>query len=80
MNRRQFLSFSAAGAISASAASAALGQNNSKPLKSQAARSNLYKSTDGLLELDLEANSRFISLGGSKANLLSYNGQVPAPR
>jgi len=80
MNRRQFLIFSAAGAISAYSASAALGQNNRMPLKSLASRSNLYKSANGLLELDLEASSQPISLAGRKAYLLSYNGQVPAPR
>jgi FtsP/CotA-like multicopper oxidase with cupredoxin domain len=50
------------------------------PLKSPASRSNLYKSANGLLELDLEASSHPISLGGRKVYLLSYNGQVPAPR
>jgi FtsP/CotA-like multicopper oxidase with cupredoxin domain len=80
INRRQFLIFSAAGAVSASTASVALGQNNRMPLKSPASRSNLYKSANGLLELDLEASSQPISLGSRKADLLSYNGQVPAPR
>ena len=40
----------------------------------------LYQSSNGLLELDLEASERSVNLGGQQAYLLTYNGQIPAPR
>ena len=40
----------------------------------------LHKSTNGLLELDLEASYRPVKLGQKQVYLLTYNGQVPAPR
>ncbi|PSB48907.1 copper oxidase [Cyanosarcina cf. burmensis CCALA 770] len=80
VNRRQFIILSAASAVTASVASIALAQNNRNPFKSQALSPKLHESADGLLELELEASSRPISLGGKRATLLSYNGQVPAPR
>ena len=42
--------------------------------------SRLYKSYNGLLELNLTATSTRIDLGGKPAYLLTYNGQLPAPR
>jgi FtsP/CotA-like multicopper oxidase with cupredoxin domain len=80
INRRQFLFLSAAGAVTASVASSALGQNNRNPFKSQVSLPKLHTSNHGSLELDLEASSHPVSLGGKRAYLFSYNGQVPAPR
>nr|WP_263858110.1 multicopper oxidase family protein [Waterburya agarophytonicola] len=40
----------------------------------------IYQSNDGLLELDLEARERIVELAGRQASLLTYNGQIPAPR
>jgi FtsP/CotA-like multicopper oxidase with cupredoxin domain len=80
INRRQFLFLSAAGAVTASVASRAWGQSSRTPFKSLVLLPELYKSNNGLLDLDLEASSRPVSLGGKRAYLLSYNGQVPAPR
>ena len=80
VNRRQFIILSTASAVTASVASIALAQNNRNPFKSQTLSPKLYRSADGLLELELEASSRSISLGGKRATLLGYNGQVPAPR
>jgi FtsP/CotA-like multicopper oxidase with cupredoxin domain len=80
VNRRQFIILSTASAVTASVASIALAQNNRNPFKSQALSPKFYKSAGSLLELDLEASSRPISLGGKRAYLLGYNGQVPAPR
>ena len=80
VNRRQFIILSTASAVTASVASIALAQNSRNPFKSQALSPKFYKSADGLLELELEASSRPISLGNKQATLLSYNGQVPAPR
>ena len=82
INRRQFLALSTAGAGSAIFASCAgkwtsntQALSNSSPDLSQ-----LYQSKDGLLELDLEASESLVNLGGKQAYLLTYNGQIPAPR
>ena len=40
----------------------------------------VYQSSDGLLELDLSARERLVDLAGQPASLLTYNGQIPAPR
>lgn len=80
INRRQFMILAAAGAIATSATSWAIGKNNKTSLQTKALPSKLHKSSNGLLELDLEANSTRIDLGGKPADLLTYNGQVPAPR
>ncbi len=89
INRRQFLILTATGAIgfagarsaiATSATSWAIGKNNKMSLQTKALPSKLHKSSNGLLELDLEANSTRIDLGGKPAYLLNYNGQVPAPR
>lgn len=76
INRRQFLILSAASAVTASIANWAIAQSN----KTLAASSKLYKSTNGLLELNLEASDRPVPIAGIQAYLMSYNGQVPAPR
>ena len=82
INRRQFLVLSAAGAGSAifasytqRRASYSQGSSNS-PLD----LSKLHHSSNGLLELDLEASESPVNLGGKRAYLLTYNGQIPAPR
>lgn len=56
------------------------GRNSKQTSKSTISRPGLHQSRDGLLELDLEANSSPVNLGGQQAYLLSYNGQIPAPR
>ena len=82
INRRQFISLAvASGGI-------AMGANCcSRTTKSQVSRtkhpSNLtkvYQSQDGLLEVNLEANYTPINIAGNTAYLLTYNGQIPAPR
>lgn len=40
----------------------------------------VYQSQNGLLEVNLTANYTTVNLGGKPADLLTYNGQVPAPR
>ncbi|MDJ0650389.1 MAG: multicopper oxidase domain-containing protein, partial [Xenococcaceae cyanobacterium MO_188.B19] len=82
INRRQFIVLGAAGA------GAALVGNqlwkkaiSGQPLLlSSVNLSPLYQSKDGLLELDLEARERTVNLSGKQAHLLTYNGQIPAPR
>ena len=82
INRRQFIVLGAAGA------GVALVSNQlwkkaitSQPLPPSSVNlSPLYQSKDGLLELDLEAKERPVNLGEKQAYLLTYNGQIPAPR
>ncbi|MCU0534040.1 MAG: multicopper oxidase family protein [Hydrococcus sp. Prado102] len=76
MNRRQFFILGAAGAVTASVANWAIAQSN----KTSPASSKFYKSANGLLEVNLEASYRPVNLAGKQAYLMSYNGQVPAPR
>jgi FtsP/CotA-like multicopper oxidase with cupredoxin domain len=80
INRRQFLILTAAGAIATSATSWAIGNNKITPNQTKTLPSKLHKSSNGLLELDLEASSTRIDLGSKSADLLTYNGQIPAPR
>jgi FtsP/CotA-like multicopper oxidase with cupredoxin domain len=83
INRRQFFILSAAGAVTASVANWAIAQSN----KTSPAFSKLYKSANGLLEVNLEASdprsasagNRPVNIAGRQAYLMSYNGQVPAP-
>ncbi|MGB3573243.1 MAG: multicopper oxidase family protein [Phormidesmis sp.] len=46
----------------------------------QSASNTVYTSTNGLLDLDLEASYRTLELNGKQATLMAYNGQVPGPR
>ncbi|BAZ47211.1 type 3 multicopper oxidase (plasmid) [Chondrocystis sp. NIES-4102] len=80
IKRRQFIILTAAGAMATSATSWAIGKNNKISPQTKALLSKLYKSSNGLLELDLEASSTRIDLRGKPADLLTYNGQIPAPR
>ena len=82
INRRQFMVLGAAGAGAALVGNQ-LGQKaiSSQPLPPSSVNlSPLYQSKEGLLELDLEARERPLNLGGKQAYLLTYNGQIPAPR
>lgn len=79
INRRQFLALSAssAGAVLLSQCGIGQTQQKSRPFTSLAP---VYTSENGLLELDLEASSQTVQLGEITASLLTYNGQIPAPR
>ena len=84
LNRRQFIILSTAGA-GVAVVSNWLSQKTifSEPLplsRSSAAITPLHQSSDGLLELDLEARESLVELSGKQAYLLTYNGQIPAPR
>ena len=80
-NRRQFIALSAAGAGVALVSNWLRRGTSSQPVTSTPVNSApLYQSSNGLLELDLEASERSVNLGDRQANLLTYNGQIPAPR
>ncbi|MGB3294680.1 MAG: multicopper oxidase domain-containing protein, partial [Phormidesmis sp.] len=90
MKRRQFLSVSALGAGSvllsqctrqtpSSQPQPASGQSAAQPAGA-GALPTVYTSTDGLLDLDLEASYQTIDINGRQATLMAYNGQVPGPR
>jgi FtsP/CotA-like multicopper oxidase with cupredoxin domain len=81
INRRQFIILSAAGVGTALVGNWLRQDIFSQPLASSSANVfGVYQSSDGLLELDLEAKENPVNLAGKQAYLLTYNGQVPAPR
>ena len=82
INRRQFIILGTAGAGAAFLGNQ-LGQktiSNQTLPPSSVNLAPLYQSKNGLLELDLEARERPVNLGKKQAYLLTYNGQIPAPR
>ncbi|MDJ0682419.1 MAG: multicopper oxidase family protein [Xenococcaceae cyanobacterium MO_167.B52] len=80
-NRRQFISLSTVGVGAALVGNWLRRGTSSQLVTSRAINSQpLYKSSNGLLELDLEAREHPVNLSGKKAHLLTYNGQIPAPR
>lgn len=83
LSRRHFLALSAASTGSVFLSHCSAGRNPSSradvPLL-DIPSSDVYRSTDGLLELSLEASSRSVVIGNQSATLMTYNGQVPAPR
>ena len=81
INRRQFITLSAAGVGTALVGNWLRQDIFSQPLASSSVNVfGVYQSSDGLLELDLEAKVNPVNLAGKQAYLLTYNGQVPAPR
>ena len=81
LNRRQFMALGAAG-VGVALVGNWLGQDiSTQPLPSSSANTvPVYQSSNGLLELDLSASESPVNLGNKQAYLLTYNGQVPAPR
>jgi FtsP/CotA-like multicopper oxidase with cupredoxin domain len=83
LNRRQFIALgtAATGVVFVSNC-LRKGSIVSQPLLSSSSvpLSNLYQSSNGLLELNLEAKESLVNLGNRQAYLLTYNGQIPAPR
>lgn len=82
LNRRQFIGLSAA-SLGVAVSSDLFGTKRifGKSLSSSSAKlAPLYQSSNGLLELELEARETVVNLGARQASLLTYNGQIPAPR
>ncbi|AFZ37966.1 Bilirubin oxidase (plasmid) [Stanieria cyanosphaera PCC 7437] len=80
-NRRQFIALGAVGTGAALVGSWLRRDISDRSVTSAPVNSApLYQSSNGLLELDLEASERLVNLGDRQANLLTYNGQIPAPR
>ena len=80
-NRRQFIALGAAGTGAALVGSWLRRDISDRSVTSAPVNSApVYQSSNGLLELDLEASERSVSLGDRQAYLLTYNGQIPAPR
>ncbi len=79
-NRRQFIALGL-GSMGAALVGNWLDRGTSKSMTSTPINSApVYKSSKGLLELDLEARESLVNLGDRQAYLLTYNGQIPAPR
>lgn len=80
-NRRQFVALGAAGVGTALLGSCLRRGTFSHTVTSTPIDSApIYKSSNSLLELDLEAKESLVNLGEKQAHLLTYNGQIPAPR
>ena len=80
-NRRQFIALGAAGAGAALVGNWLRQDISDRSVTSAPVNSApVYQSSNGLLELDLEASERSVSLGDRQAYFLTYNGQIPAPR
>ncbi len=81
INRRQFITVAMVGGAIAVGSNIWWRQSNSEVKANQPANlTPVYQSQDGLLEVNLEANYTAVNLGGQTADLLTYNGQIPAPR
>jgi FtsP/CotA-like multicopper oxidase with cupredoxin domain len=83
LNRRQFLTLSAGSAVAVLLSQCSTGQSQESrqvPSSSSSSPAGVYTSSNGLLELDLEAKVNSVQLGTQQAQLLTYNGQIPAPR
>ncbi len=81
-NRRQFLTFAVVGGGMTLGTNWLLRQNKSEIswAKPNPNLTKIYRSQNGLLEVNLEANYTKVNLGDNPAYLLTYNGQIPAPR
>ena len=82
LNRRHFIALGIGGAgIAVSGNWLRQETISSQPVPQPSANpAPVYQSSDGLLELDLSARESLVNLGNRQASLLSYNGQIPAPR
>ncbi|WP_342596847.1 multicopper oxidase family protein [Cyanobacterium aponinum UTEX 3222] len=78
LNRRQLMIFSlfSTGGIIAQK----LLSNKNNNLSWAKSTPAVYKSKNGLLEVELIAQEIPVNIGGKTAYLLTYNGQIPAPR
>jgi len=78
IHRRKFLSLSigAAGAAFLPQCS----RQTALPLTQNATATALTTSTNGLLEIALEARSGLVNLGQQQGHLMTYNGLIPGPR
>ena len=80
LNRRKFLALGTVGVGAAVGAYWAFrSHDRSSAIPSAIALAQEHQSTEGLLELDLEAGYRWVDLAGTKAKLMTYNGQIPGP-
>jgi FtsP/CotA-like multicopper oxidase with cupredoxin domain len=81
LNRRQFIALSTAGVGTALAAHWIFRSNRySTAISPSIALAKQYQSSEGLLELDLEAGEHSVNISGKSAQLMTYNGQIPSPR
>lgn len=80
-NRRQFIALTTAGLGTALAAKWVFrSKRYSTAIPPSFASVKQYKSSESLLELDLEAGEYSVNISGKSAQLMTYNGQIPGPR
>lgn len=80
LNRRQFLALSGSSTVAVLLSQCSQTQSQLSLSDPALAQTKVYRSRNGLLELDLEASITPVILGTQTAQLLTYNGQLPAPR
>jgi FtsP/CotA-like multicopper oxidase with cupredoxin domain len=81
LNRRQFIALTTAGVGTALGAHWVFrSQRYSNAIPPSIALAKQYQSSEGLLELDLEAGEHSVNIGVTSAKLITYNGQIPGPR
>lgn len=78
LNRRQLLTFGIV--TTAGIFTKKLWQSQYSELLWAKTSQQIYKSNNGLLEVELTADEIPIKVGNKTAYLLTYNGQIPAPR
>lgn len=78
MHRRKFLLLSAG--VASAAALSQCATTRQSTIQSSPPFSQVYRSQAGRLTVDLVAQAQTVQLGDRRANLLTYNGQVPGPR
>ncbi len=81
-NRRQFIALAIGSGSITAGTTLWFKKSNSQEYRTKESLNSpkVYQSQDGLLEVNLEANYTRVNLAGKTAYLLTYNGQIPAPR
>ena len=80
LKRRDFLNLSLGATTAALVSQCSRISSRSAVSNAKTNTTQLYKSEDGLLSLDLEASAQQLRLGDQTANVLTYNSQMPAPQ
>lgn len=80
LKRRDFLNLSLGATTAVLVSQCSRVSSRSAVSNAETDITQLYRSKDGLLSLDLEASAQQLRLGNRTANVLTYNGQMPGPQ